>query len=533
VRLEPSDSSPAPLVPRPAPGHQGRLLLFPTTDFAVFFVVVCTASWLLRPWARAWKWMILGASYVFYGWWDWRFVLLLGASTILNQAGALLATRLGDQRWRRRALTATILGNVALLAWFKYYGFLAVNVANALHRLGLGSPLPILQVALPVGISFFTFMGISYAVDCYRGTIEPATWLDTAVYLAFFPHLVAGPIVRGSDLLPQLRRRRDPRRIDATRAGWLILAGLAKKVVVSSFLARAIVDPVFALPHRHSAAEVLVGIYAYAIQIYADFSGYTDIAIGVALLLGFRFPENFNAPYTATSMRDFWHRWHMTLSSWLRDYVYIPLGGNRQGRWRTARNIMVTMLLGGLWHGAGWTFAAWGALNGGALALGSLRRDRRRAQRAAAAREVLRPADVHRGRDGPATATLTMAPAPPTDVAAQAPPTPGRVWLARLATFNFVCFGWVLFRAESFHSALTVLSRLAHPGPAPLVTPLVLLTVVVALASQYVPSDAVARMQRHLSDLGAPVQGAILGSGLYVITLLGPIGVAPFIYYRF
>ena len=499
-------------------------MLFPTIDFAVFFVVVFTASWVLRPWPRPWKWMILAASYVFYGWWDWRFVLLLAASTLINQSGAILSARLPDARWRRVALTTTIAADVGLLAWFKYYGFLAVNVANGLHGAGLGSPLPVLQVALPVGISFFTFMGISYVVDCHRGKAEPAGWLDAAVYLAFFPHLVAGPIVRGSELLPQLRERQDPRRIDASRAAWLILAGLAKKVVISSFLARAIVDPVFALPGQHSAIEVLAAIYGYAVQIYADFSGYTDIAIGVALLLGFRFPDNFNAPYAATSMQDFWRRWHMTLSSWLRDYLYIPLGGNRGGRWRTARNVMVTMVIGGLWHGAAWTFVAWGAFHGGAQVVGQVRRDarHRRAGAWGVAEVGARPATS--GREA---------------VAVAAPPRPapidssGRVWLARLATFHLVCLGWVLFRAESFGSARRVLSRLAHPGSAPLVTPLVAGAIIVTIAAQYVPAGSVARAQTRLSELAPVTQGAVLAAGLYLITLLGPEGVAPFIYYRF
>ena len=236
----------------------------------------------------------------------------------------------------------------------------------------MGDPIPLLQVTLPVGISFFTFMGLSYVIDIYRGSLEPSPWLDVAVFVAFFPHLVAGPIVRGSDLLPQIRRahRRDPRRIALPRAAYLIFAGLFKKVVLSSYISSQIVDPVFANPHTHSSLEVLLAIYGYAVQIYCDFSGYTDIAIGCALLLGFRFPENFNAPYTARSLQDFWRRWHMTLSMWLRDYLYIPLGGNQGSRRTMYRNIMITMVLGGLWHGAAWTFVAWGALHG----IGTVRR---------------------------------------------------------------------------------------------------------------------------------------------------------------
>ena len=498
-------------------------MLFPTIDFAIFFLAVFTASWLLRPWPRAWQVMILVASYIFYGWWDWHFTFLLAASTLINQAGAILVSRLRDPRSRRWAMAATIAGDIGLLGWFKYYGFFAVNVANGLHRLGLHSPLPLLQVVLPVGISFFTFMGISYVVDVQRGTTNVAGWLDAAVYLSFFPHLVAGPIVRASELIPQLRAQRDPRRIDASRAAWLIMAGLAKKIVISSFVASHVVDPVFAAPHQHSGLEVLFAIYGYAVQIYADFSGYTDIAIGVALLLGVRFPENFNAPYTAESLQDFWRRWHITLSTWLRDYVYIPLGGNRHGKWRTACNIMITMLIGGLWHGAAWTFVAWGALMGGGQVIGMLRRDRaaRRSEPSAPALVVVAP--------HPGMPAVSMA-APVTD---QLTRSPGQVWLARLVTFHLVCLGWVLFRATSFANAVAMLSRLAHPGPAPLVTPLVVGVIVGSIASQYVPSDVVARAQRRFADLAPLAQGAVLACGLYVITALAPSGVAPFIYYRF
>jgi alginate O-acetyltransferase complex protein AlgI len=474
-------------------------MLFPTIDFAIFFVVVFTASWVLRPWPRAWRVMILIASYVFYGWWDWHFTFLLAASTIINQAGAVAVSRLRERSRRRWAMGVTIAADIGLLGWFKYYGFFAVNVANAVHRLGLHSPLPLLQVALPVGVSFFTFMGISYVVDVQRGTIEPAGWLDAAVYLSFFPHLVAGPIVRGAELIPQLKAARDPRRIDASRAAWLIMAGLAKKVVISSYLSKHIVDPVFAVPHQHSGLEVLFAIYGYAVEIYADFSGYTDIAIGLALLLGFRFPANFDRPYTARNLQDFWRRWHMTLSRWLRDYLYIPLGGGRGSRWTTGRNIMITMVLGGLWHGAAWTFVAWGALHGMGQVAGHFRRERR--ERA--------------GLDPVAGGTA-------------------RVVVQRLATFHVVCLGWIFFRADSISGAFTLIKRLFTAwGPAPLVTPLLLITVFGALALQYLPADAAARTQRAFVRQGWAIQGAILGVVLLAITTLGPQGVAPFIYYRF
>jgi D-alanyl-lipoteichoic acid acyltransferase DltB (MBOAT superfamily) len=259
---------------------------------------------------------------------------------------------------------------------------------------------------------------------------------------------------------------------------------------------------------------VVFAIYAYAVQIYADFSGYTDIAIGVALLLGFRFPENFNAPYAAESMQDFWRRWHMTLSSWLRDYLYIPLGGNRGPTWRTALNIFLTMLIAGLWHGAAWTFVAWGAYHGIAQVTGMLRRK----ARASRSREV--EGDPAGG--GVAVATA-VAPAR----------TSTEVWISRIVTFHLVCLGWVLFRADSFSNAIDVLSRLAHWGPAPMVTPLVVGAIVVSIASQYVDRATVARLQARFAELSPLAQGALLAGGLYLISVLSPPGVAPFIYYRF
>jgi alginate O-acetyltransferase complex protein AlgI len=272
-------------------------------------------------------------------------------------------------RTRKRALTAAIVFDLGLLCVFKYLGFFTEEVDGALDSVGLGSPLPLLQIVLPIGISFFTFQAISYVVDVYRGETRAASLGDVAILQAFFPHLIAGPIVRANELLPQLRTPRDPREVLAGPGLFLIAGGLVKKTVVADELARNVVDPVFNDPSAHSGLEVLVSIYGFAAQIYCDFSGYTDMAIGLALLLGFQLPQNFNRPYLALSLQDFWRRWHMTLSRWLRDYLYIPLGGNRDGERRTYRNLMLTMLLGGLWHGAAWTFVIWGGIHGGAMSL--------------------------------------------------------------------------------------------------------------------------------------------------------------------
>src|SRR5579863_3151115 len=352
-------------------------MLFPTIDFAIFFAVAFTANWLLNPYPRLWKLSMICASYVFYSWWDWRFVFLLASVTVVAHVGATTVSHCEEPRSRRAAMVASVAALLGILGWFKYYGFVAVNVDNFFHALGAGHLLPLLQVTLPVGVSFFTFMALSYVIDVYRRQLEPARAIDLAVYLSFFPHLIAGPIVRGEELLPQIRRKRDPGAIDFGRAAWLVAGGLFKKVVISSYVDSAIVTPVFSAPHQHSALEILFGIYGFAVQIYADFSGYTDIAIGLAMFLGFRFPDNFDAPYTARNLQDFWRRWHMTLSRWLRDYLYIPLGGGRGSSWTTARNIMITMVLGGLWHGAAWTFVAWGGIHGFGQVVGHFRRSRR------------------------------------------------------------------------------------------------------------------------------------------------------------
>ena len=477
-------------------------MIFPTVSFAAFFVVVFAVSWTLMPRPRLWKPFIIAASYFFYGYADWRFCFLLGALTVWNQAMALLMSRVGPEGSERRKsvlLTLAVVGDLATLGWFKYYGFFTTSVASLLHRLHLGMPLPLLQVALPVGISFFTFQALSYVIDVRRGKVAVASWLDFAVYLSFFPHLVAGPIVRAGEFLPQLATPRDPGDIPVARAFGLIVAGLVKKVVIADVLATDIVNPVFDVPSAHSGLETVVGIYGYAVQIFCDFSAYSDIAIGVALLLGFQFPQNFNRPYTATSFSDFWRRWHMTLSRWLRDYLYIPLGGNQRGRRRTYINLGLTMVIGGLWHGAAWPFIVWGAMHGGALAGERWVVEKRTGQSAVTAPQTVR----------------------------------GRV-LARVLVFHIVCLAWVFFRSPTLSSAGTLLSRIWSGGTdTTLVTVPVVLAIVAGLAWQYVPEGIGARFAAAYSRQAVLAQGAALGVAIVVISSLGHQGVAPFLYFRF
>ena len=527
-------------------------MLFPTFTFAVFFAVVMTVGWTLHSKPVAWKLFMIAASYTFYAWWNPRFVLLIAASTIVNTVCGRVIQRAGKQnlRVRRAALVVAIAFNLAILGVFKYYDFFISSVEDGLEQLGLAPNLPLLRVVLPVGISFFTFQALSYVIDVYRDKVAATNLLQFAVYLAFFPQLVAGPIVRASEFLPQLERRLNPREIDFTRAAVLIALGLFKKVVIASYMADALVDDVFAFPERFSGAEILLGVYGYAIQIYADFSGYTDIAIGVALLLGFRFPENFNQPYRATSIADFWRRWHMTLSRWLRDYLYIPLGGNRGGKVKRDRNLFLTMLLGGLWHGAAWPFVIWGAYQGGGLMaerrLGEWQ-DRKRNKSARVGRGRLGETGELAGQRQLAGMRELTAQKQMTEqrhLTGQRQLTeqaddwwkqPTKTLLRWLATFHFICLGWVFFRSETLSDAGALLSQLFRSflSPTPEINSVFVGVVVCALFAQMLSRQALASVQTQLSRLPAWVLAVGFGVWMLVVDQFGPEGVAPFIYFQF
>jgi D-alanyl-lipoteichoic acid acyltransferase DltB (MBOAT superfamily) len=479
-------------------------VLFPTITFAIFFLVVYAANWLLMPRLRLWKWFIVAASYVFYGWWDWRLVFLLVAATLVNQAIGVQIHRARGRRGARAAarrwLVVVVAVNLVTLGVFKYFDFFAVNLNEVLGAFGMGAPLPVLRVILPVGISFLVFRMLTYAIDIYRGQLAPAPALDFAVYTAFFPYLLAGPIARAREFLPQLTSPRDPRAVDSSRAFVLILGGLAKKLLIADYLSTQIVNGLFASPQSYSSWETLWGILAYSVQIYCDFSAYADIAIGISLLLGFELPENFDAPYTARTIQDFWRRWHITLSSWLRDYLYIPLGGNRKGRGRTYVNLLLTFLLGGLWHGAGWTFVFWGGMHGVGLAAERARMDARHS----------------RGLREPGR-------------------TAGARALQRLWVFAFVSVAWVFFRAESMGNAFAVLWRLiAGLGSigAAVTLPVVGL-VALGIAIQYVPRRAMEGLESGFGRIGWLGQGLVLALALFLIDVLGPAGPAEFLYFKF
>jgi alginate O-acetyltransferase complex protein AlgI len=465
-------------------------VVFPSYEFAFFFPVVLALSWALMPRPRVWKPFILASSYVFYAAASPRYALLLAGVTLANQVGAVFVDRTEDESRRRLIMAATVAVDLGVLGLFKYYGFFAGEIGSFLDSLGLGMPLPLLTLALPIGLSFITFQAISYVVDVKRGLLRPASTLDFALYLSFFPHVVAGPIVRAREFIPQLATPRNPRDVAVGAGVVLIAIGLVKKVALADYLAREVVDPVFGVPEAYAAPDVALAAWAYAAQIYCDFSGYTDIAIGVALLLGFVFPQNFNCPYRATSFRDFWRRWHMTLSRFLRDFLYIPLGGSRHGKRATYRNLMITMVLGGLWHGAAWGFVLWGTLHGVALVIEHALRDR----------GVRRP---------PA-------------------------WLAWLIVINVVVFGWILFRAESLELAATFIGQLFEPGPATLWAPVTVAAIAVVIGFQLLPPDPLERLRVRAAALPAPALGLCLA---IVVALVGATvpsqGVPPFIYFQF
>ncbi len=476
--------------------YGARQVLFPTVEYALFFLGAFAVSWALARRLVAHKAFLLFASYAFYGFWDWRFLpVLLGLSLL----AALVAQALEletSPRLRTGVLACGVTASLVTLALFKYLGFGGSALLALAAWLGLElGPARLPEVALPVGISFFAFHAISLMADAYRRRITVRVKvLDALLYVAFFPQLVAGPILRAASFLPALATPRDPSRLELTAGLTRIAVGLIKKVFVAQVLASALVDPVFEAPAAHGAVAAWLAVYAYAVQIYCDFSGYSDIAIGSALLLGYRIPENFRAPYTADSPRDFWRRWHLSLSTWLRDYLFIPLGGSRGSAERTAAALAVTMLLGGLWHGAAWTFVAWGAFHGAGLVLHRAWEELPLA-RALATRRAWRIASV-------------------------------------VLTFHFVCAGWVLFRAPSVAVATELFGVIARGAPGGVTVALAGL-IALSLASQWIPEGRVEAWRAGLARLPPAVQGAAFAVLLVALDALGPRGVAPFIYFQF
>ncbi|MFN3537167.1 MAG: MBOAT family O-acyltransferase [Brevundimonas sp.] len=467
-------------------------MLFPTLGFGIFFLFVYFTAWSLDRENGRRKIFLLLASWFFYAQWDWRFVGLLIASAILNWGVAALIAS-SDSPGRRKWLVALgVTINLIILGVFKYYGFFVEQAIALLNQFGWERDAPLLQIVLPIGISFFTFQGISYVVDVHRGKTPPARSLvDVMLLMSFFPHLVAGPIVRASDLLPQFDRVPRLTREMAALGLLLIAWGLFKKTVIASELAVRLVDPVFFDPSAYGALDIAAATYGYAVQIYCDFSAYSDMAIGLAALLGYSFPRNFDQPYRARSLQQFWRRWHISLSSWLRDYLYVPLGGGRKGLVSSCINIMITMLLGGLWHGAAWTFIAWGALHGAVQAVERVWRH---------------------FREGKAGLPH---------------------WLGVIVTFHIVCLGWILFRAESFDLAMQMLEGFTRMAPVMVLTPFLLALIVGGIAMHWLPPRAVEGLAVRVKEAPAITMGVLVGILILLVEAVRPEGVAPFIYFQF
>jgi len=486
-------------------------MLFNSFHFALFFPVVLTVVFFLRRRVVARNLFLLISSYYFYACWDWRFLSLIVISTVVDYCcGIVLNVRQEhlnkkpeQSRKRQIALIVSLLTNLGILCFFKYFDFFVASARDFLSLMGFKAHLTTLKLILPVGISFYTFQTLSYTIDLYRGKVETERNLLTfALYVAFFPQLVAGPIERAKNLLPQMRSER-PMTLEQIYAGISLMGwGMFKKVVLADSVAK-VADSVFSL-NKPSGILVILGVYAFAIQIYCDFSGYTDIARGAARCMGFHLMQNFRLPYFSTNPQEFWTRWHISLSSWLRDYLYIPLGGNRKGTIRTYINLMTTMVLGGLWHGAAWTFIVWGFYHGTLLCLHRM------------VKPLMERYLVFRSRISE------------------------NLWfLCRLFVFfHLTCVGWLLFRSTSMAQGLEMFvspfTNFAGPiqGEVRIANLLGLvgcftILLVVQLAQYWSTS------LDFISKMSIPRRALIYAAGILVFLIFGEFDGGAFIYFQF
>lgn len=469
-------------------------MAFHSIPYFLFFVLVFWLFWATAGRLHLQKILLLVASLFFYAFWNPVYLaLILGVIGVTWVCAQRITTQVHQ---RTLWFVVGITTSLSVLAVFKYTGFAISTLEILLHAFGTTLPFSISfvqKILLPVGISFYTFQAISYLVDVYRGRLAvESSIMDYALYVSFFPQLVAGPIVRAIDFLPQLKTPRSFSENDATYGMVRIAIGLFKKIVIADYIAINLVDRVFEMPEMMSSLETAAGIYGYTLQIYCDFSAYSDIAIGSALLLGFSLPENFRAPFLAENLSDFWKRWHISLSSWLRDYLYIPLGGNRFGNIRTLANLMITMLLGGLWHGASWTFVFWGFLHGAGLVCMRLM-------------HWVQPASTWAGRV-----------------------------IRTIFTFHFVVVAFVFFRAPSFSAALRVFSRVWE-GPAESTNlPITVITAIMAgFLLHAVPENWDKRFASFVARLSAPLQAATVLAYVVLLQQVASSAVVPFIYFQF
>jgi len=459
-------------------------MLFHTCIFFLFFLAVYPVYLLVRKTRFRDAWLLM-ASYVFYAWWNPLYLLLIVYSTAIDYVAVIMMDR--SRGRKKRWLMASIVNNLTLLGVFKYAGFITDNLNYLLWQMGFQYSIPAPDVLLPVGISFYTFQSMSYTIDFYRGKIKKErNFIRFATFVSLFPQLVAGPIERARNLLPQLRKPSRISRQDVTDGLSLFIVGLFKKLAMADFLAQY-VDLVYASPSDYQAPALMLATFAFAWQIYFDFSGYTDMARGIGRLLGFRLMLNFNNPYLATGLGDFWRRWHISLSTWFRDYVYVPLGGNRRGTFNMYRNIFVTMVISGFWHGAAWTMIIWGALHAVGVML------TRQLERSAFYRD-------------------------------RVPKFAKQMWV-----FVFVFFTWIFFRAESLGDAWLILGRIFTSGFADPGFPLLALGLVTVIwVYQFIYDSRI----KWLLSL-APVRVSMVVAMILYIIIFSAGGEQPFIYFQF
>lgn len=465
-------------------------MLFQTPQFFVFLGVVLILFYSSPRGLR--KYILLAASYFFYMSWIPVFILLLLSLTAIDYAAARWIAHGSSVAQRKTALVISLSANLGLLGFFKYYNFFGQNIAHLLHRPPNAFALSII---LPLGISFHTFQSMSYVIDVYRGEQKPITNpIDYALFISFFPQLVAGPIVRAREFFGDFYAWRRPTAQEASQGALQLVLGLAKKTVMADQFAQ-IANGYFQDVAKHPGMlAAWSGTIAFGIQIYFDFAGYTDMAIGMAKLLGFHFPENFRRPYLASSMTDFWHRWHMSLSRWLRDYLYIPLGGNRHGTLKTYRNLMLTMLLGGLWHGASWNFVAWGGYHGALLSIERMFRG---------------PKYVEQTRW-----TLLYP-------------------LKAAVTFALAMAGWVFFRAATFHDSAYVLGQMVSGARGEMLIPAWLVYLALITLALAVLEEKKGWFER-IAVGPAWAYGAACAVMLFAVEVIGFAGpVVPFVYFQF
>jgi len=474
-------------------------LLFNTGFFLFLFTAFIATYALLHKTHRAkLTFVTLFSLYFYYKSSGVYFLILIGSTVIDFFLARWIAA--SESKWTRKlAIIITLLINLGMLGYFKYTNFFYESFFYT------GDNFQPLDIFLPVGVSFFTFQSLSYTIDVYRGNIKPVSHiLDYAFFVTFFPQLVAGPIVRAADFLPQINKHTIVTKEMLGRAVFLIGCGLFKKAVISDYISINFIDRVFDAPALYSGTENLLAVYGYALQIYCDFSGYSDMAIGIALLLGFHFPLNFNAPYQSINITEFWRRWHISLSTWLRDYLYISLGGNRKGKVRSYINQMITMLLGGLWHGPSWLFIIWGALHGAALAVHKM------------FRSIFMKEDSP-GKQSGFWSTLFFG----------------------LLTFHFVCFCWIFFRATSLENAFQVIQQVQSGininlmadwvGAYRYVAFLMLLGYIL----HFVPSGVEDKLRSVITKSSLVWKAAFLFAIILVVIQTKSSGIQPFIYFQF